>query len=129
MTLSPRTQIASRISLSILWIFTGLTSLFWAKDIGYQVLSQGGVEGILADVAVLCGSVVDITIGLWLLSNWRLSWCFKAQLIIITAYTVLLTIMAPSFWLHPFGPLSKNIPLACFIYILLQDSQTGNARH
>jgi len=86
------------------------------------------VEGSLADAAILCGSVVDIAIGLWLLCNWRLSWCFKIQLIIIASYTVLLTIIAPSFWLHPFGPLSKNIPLACFIFILLQDSQTNNAR-
>ena len=34
-------------------------------------------------------------------------------------YTVLISIWLPEFWLHPFGPLLKNIPVAAAILALI----------
>jgi hypothetical protein len=109
-----------RYSLSALWIFTALTSVFLSPDIGYQVLANAGVEGLLAHACVYSGSVVDFILGLWLLSGYKTKLCCVCQFITIFLYSVLLTAIEPGFWLHPFGPLTKNIPilvLILFIYI------------
>lgn len=108
----------SRLSLSFLWIFTGLTSLFFAAEIGYAILTRAGIVGIMADVAVWAGSLGDITLGVWLLLGWGLKWCYRLQLLTIVVFTALLTFIAPEFWLHPFGPVTKNIPILALIGLL-----------
>ncbi|EXJ11894.1 hypothetical protein D791_01267 [Nitrincola nitratireducens] len=97
-------------------IFTGITSEFFAKEIGYEVLAYGGIVGALADISILSGSVLDILIGIWLLLGKKLKRCFQLQMIVIVTYTLLLTAIDPSLWLHPFGPLTKNVPILVMIY-------------
>ena len=41
-----------------------------------------------------------------------------AQLALIAGYTVLITLFLPHYWLHPYGPISKNLPLAAAIALL-----------
>jgi len=121
-----RMSLAARLSLSFLWIFTGITSVFFAKAIGYEVLANGGITGSLADLCILSGSGLDVVIGIWLLFGWRLKACYLVQLVVIATYTLLLTAIEPGYWLHPFGPLTKNLPLlvlVCFLYSEEGDSK------
>ena len=111
----------ARLSLSFLWLFTGLTSWFFAPYIGYEILASAGIGGGLAQVCVVAGSVLDITLGVWLLSGKALVWCYRVQLLVIVLFTVLLTIIAPGYWLHPFGPVTKNLPVLALIGLLLSD--------
>ena len=113
-------SLAARLSLSFLWFFTGITSVFFAKDIGYDVLANGGIKGNLATFSIYSGSFLDIVISFWLLSGKYLRNCYLIQLIVIVLYTLLLTAIEPYFWIHPFGPLTKNIPLLVMIYYLYQ---------
>lgn len=108
-------------ALSYLWIWSALSSVFFAPEIGYQVLAKGGVVGGAADMVVWAGGLLDIALGLWLLSGRAFRLCCVVQLVVVTVYSVLLTVIAPSFWVHPFGPLSKNIPIMVLIYILFQN--------
>jgi len=111
-------RVVAKLSLSFLWVFTGLTSYFFAKEIGYEILALGGIGGSLAEACIVAGSVLDILIGLWLVLGRQLRWCYVLQLCVIAVYTLLLTLIAPDFWLHPFGPLTKNVPLMVLIYWL-----------
>jgi hypothetical protein len=43
-------------------------------------------------------------------------WC--AQLLLIAGYTALITLRMPHWWLHPYGPLSKNLPMLALIGLL-----------
>ena len=43
-------------------------------------------------------------------------WC--AQLVVIAGYTVLITLRMPHWWLHPYGPLTKNLPMMAVIGML-----------
>ena len=36
--------------------------------------------------------------------------------------TMVATGLSPSLWLHPLGPLSKNIPIAAMLYVLARRS-------
>lgn len=117
---TPKILLASRFSLSLLWLFTAASSFWWGRAIGYDVLAKQQIIGAFADLCINAGSLVDAVIGFWLLTAYKLQWCYRAQLIIILSYTILLSIIDPSFWLHPFGPLTKNIPLLVFIFWLSQ---------
>jgi len=111
-------NLAARLSLGFLWIFTGITSTFFAKDIGYEVLASGGITGSLATLSILSGSVLDVAIGIWLLIGKSLKVCYLVQMVVIALYTLLLTAVEPGYWIHPFGPLTKNVPLLVMIYYL-----------
>lgn len=117
--LTPRVKLVCRLSLSVLWLLTAATSFWWGRTIGYDVLAQKNIQGNLADWFINAGSILDATIGLWLLTTYRLTWCYQLQIIVILSYSVLLTLIAPQFWLHPFGPISKNLPILALIFLLL----------
>ncbi len=110
-------------ALAFLWIFTGLTSIFFSPEIGYQILASASINGLLADVFVYAGGGLDIALGLWLLSSVKRAECCAAQIALIVLYTVLLTFIEPNFWLHPFGPITKNIPIIVLIFIVLNKSE------
>ncbi len=111
-------SLAARLSLGFLWVFTGISSAFFARDIGYEVLANGGITGILATLSIFSGSVLDVAIGIWLLTGKKLKICYLVQMVVIALYTLLLSVIDPGFWLHPFGPLTKNVPLLVMIYYL-----------
>ncbi len=111
---------AAKFSLAFLWIFTGITSIYFSPEVGYEILASASITGLMADVSVYAGGALDIVIGLWLMTSFKTKLCCIVQISVITLYTVLLTFIDMSFWLHPFGPITKNFPiivLIAFIYI------------
>lgn len=111
-------QLIARASLSFMWLFTAATSFWWARDIGYEIFAQQHISGNIADLCINAGSLLDAGIGFWLLSGYQLRWCLRLQILLILGYSILLSIIAPSFWLHPFGPVTKNIPILALIFWL-----------
>ncbi|WNC68021.1 DoxX-like family protein [Thalassotalea nanhaiensis] len=113
---------AARYSLAFLWVFTGLTSIYFSPEIGYQILASANITGSLADVSVYAGGALDVALGLWLLTSIRIKLCCIVQITVIAVYTVLLTFIDASFWLHPFGPITKNIPIIVLIIFVYSDT-------
>jgi len=109
---------AAKYSLAFLWVFTGVTSIYFSPEIGYEILARASITGIMADVSVYAGGALDILIGLWLLISFRIKLCCILQVTVIVLYTVLLTFIDSSFWLHPFGPITKNIPIIVLIALV-----------
>lgn len=110
--------------LATMWIFTGITSIFLAPDIGYQILKQAHITDTMADLCVIGGGVLDIALGLWLLMQRHVKWCCLAQVAVIVTYTLILTFIDGSFWLHPFGPITKNFPIIVLILFVMQLHKT-----
>ena len=106
---------AAKYSLAFLWGFTGLTSIYLSPEIGFEILASANITDSLADIAIYSGGILDIVLGLWLLSSFKIKLCCIFQVTIIAVYTVLLTFVDVSFWLHPFGPITKNIPIIVLI--------------
>lgn len=111
-------QTLSRYSLVIVWLFTGITSIFLAPQIGYDILQQANITGSLATFCVLGGGLLDILMGLWLATNIKPKLCYQLQILIIIFFTIALSFIAPSYWLHPFGPVTKNLPIIALILML-----------
>lgn len=41
-----------------------------------------------------------------------------AQMALILGYTAIITVQLPEQWLHPFGPISKNVPMLAVLALL-----------
>jgi len=119
---------AAIYSLSFSWVFTGLISIYLSPEIGYEILASANITGSLAKFSVYAGGALDIVLGLWLLTSVKTKLCCLAQIAVIVSYTLILTVIDMSFWLHPFGPITKNIPivvLICFVFIANVNSCSG----
>lgn len=106
-------------SLAFLWLFTGLTSIYFSPEIGYEILASANITGSMADFSVYAGGALDIVLGLWLLTSVKTKLCCTVQVAVIVLYTAILTLIDASFWLHPFGPITKNIPIIVLILLIM----------
>jgi uncharacterized membrane protein YphA (DoxX/SURF4 family) len=120
----------ARLSLSFIWIFTAFTSLFLDRETGREIIALTAISGHYDDGLINAGSLLNLVIGVWLLTGYKLRWACWVQIIVILAYTAVLSIIAPAYWLHPFGPVTKNIPLLVLIYWLSVSSPApGTSEH
>ena len=114
-------------ALAFLWIFTGLTSIYFSPEIGYEILASANITGSMADFSVYAGGALDIILGLWLLTSVKTKLCCILQVAVIALYTIMLTAIDASFWLHPFGPITKNIPIIVLIgYVYIASTDSGS---
>lgn len=100
-----------RVALAIVWIVTGLLSLgIFSVDQSLDLLKAVGLQGTAAMAALMGAALLDIGLGIaTLVAPCRRLWRF--QLLVILFYTLIITAFLPEYWLHPFGPLLKNIPI------------------
>lgn len=50
---------------------------------------------------------------------WR-RWLWPAQALLILFYTVWIAVRLPEFLWHPYGPLTKNLPMLATLWLLYQ---------
>lgn len=104
---------ALRLSLAFLWIVTGLLSLgLYPVTNSLHLLGELGIQGPLADLAVYGGGAVDLALGAALLLRWRPVLVGAGMLALMIAYSLLAIGLPAEYWLHPFAPLLKNLPIA-----------------
>jgi uncharacterized protein YbjT (DUF2867 family) len=110
-----------RVSIALVWIVTGIVSagLYPVAD-SYALLARVGISGVLAPVLLYGAALLDFIFGIATLLLKRRHWLWIAQLVVILFYTVVISWKLPEFWLHPYGPLLKNLPMAAAIWLLLE---------
>lgn len=110
-----------RLSIAAVWLIAGAVSMgIYPVEESYAMLARVGITGSLAPVALYGAAALDIAFGLGtlFLQNRRLLWIAQATLIFV--YTLTITVYLPEFWLHPFGPLAKNLPILAVIWLLYE---------
>jgi len=110
-----------RATVALVWIWTGLVSLgLYPVQDSYALLARVGLQGAWATLALYGAAVIDLALGVlsWHAPpRWR-GTVWAAQLLLIVGYTALITLFLPEYWLHPYGPLSKNLPMMAAIALL-----------
>jgi uncharacterized protein YbjT (DUF2867 family) len=110
-----------RFSIALVWIVTGIVSLgLYPVQESYALLARVGITGMLAPLMLYGAALLDLAFGIATLTLKKRRWLWLAQLAVILFYTVIISWMLPEFWLHPYGPLLKNLPMAAAIWLLLE---------
>ena len=119
-----------RASVVVVWLATAVVSVWELHSQSRELLAglptawAGGHAPWLPTAIILAGAAADAVLGLWLaLRPGRKA--YGAALLMMLAMTVLATAIQPAWWLHPFGPLTKNLPIAAILWVLLQDEATS----
>lgn len=119
-------------TLVIVWLGTAVVSVldyFGLSGLhheGARLLADGGISEPRWQAALIwSGLLSDLLIGLALLLRPGRASYFVA-LFMMAAMTIIGTALQPTLWLHPLGPLLKNLPIAAMLWFLLQ---AHNATH
>lgn len=101
-----------RYALALLWIWSGLTSaLFFPESESLDLLAATGITGSAAPWVLYGAAALDVVLGVALLARFHVVLVGLFQLLAMLAYTAVITVSLPEFWLHPFAPIAKNIPI------------------
>ena len=108
-----------RFSLVAVWLFTAFASIVELNGQSREVLAEAGIASPpwLVQSLIVGGAAADLAIGLALwLRPARAS--YLAALGLMLFMTAVATFLQPSLWLHPLGPLLKNLPIAALLWYL-----------
>lgn len=110
-----------RLSVALVWMITGIVSLgLYPVQESYALLARTGITGALAPLMLYGAALMDLAFGIATLVQKRRQWLWLAQLAVILFYTAVITLRLPEFWLHPYGPLLKNLPMLAVIWLLYE---------
>lgn len=106
------------VTMAILWLVTAYVSWFaWPHAESMAWLGACGVPAAWREPMLLAASLADAAVGVLLLLRPR-RWLWALQLALVGGYTMVMSACLPQFWLHPFGPLSKNLPLLAVMAVM-----------
>lgn len=108
-----------RLSLVAVWLFTAVASLVELDGQSRRVLADAGIASPpwLVQSLIVGGAAADLAIGLvlWLRPGRTV---YLAAFALMLAMTLVATVLQPDLWLHPLGPLLKNLPIAALLWHL-----------
>lgn len=109
-----------RAALAAVWIVTAIVSFgVYPVSDSYALLQRAGVPGAWQPLALHGAAALDLLLGvltLWPLRRQR--WLWAAQIALVVGYTLIISWRLPEFWLHPYGPISKNLPMLALLVAL-----------
>jgi uncharacterized protein YbjT (DUF2867 family) len=110
-----------RLSIAVVWVATAIVSAFvYPAADSYALLASTGVPEHLRPLMLYGASVFDLLLGLGTLFLRRRRWLWLVQLALIGFYTIVIAIRLPAFLVHPYGPLTKNLPMLAAIWLLYE---------
>jgi uncharacterized protein YbjT (DUF2867 family) len=96
--------------LVFFWIITGLISLGPGWGIGVELMEMAGT-GPLAAPGVIAGALLDIVIGIAIAFRRTARPGLYAALTLSLFYIAVGTLLMPSLWIDPIGPMLKIVPI------------------
>ena len=112
-----------RLSIAIVWIWTAIVSAgLYPVAASYTLLVRTGVPAMLAPLMLYGASALDLALGVATLAWPRRSrrWLWLAQIALIAFYSIVIAWRLPEFLLHPYGPISKNLPMLAALWMLYE---------
>ena len=117
-------------SVALVWLGTALASALdfcWAGE-GARLLAAAGIADARWQAWLIwAGLLADLAVGLALwFKPGRVS--YGVALGLMAVMTATATVLQPALWLHPLGPLLKNLPIAAMLWFLLRAGYPAAAR-
>ncbi|PKB22894.1 SDR family oxidoreductase [Janthinobacterium sp. 64] len=112
-----------RMSIAIVWIATAIVSAgVYPLEDSYRLLERSGVPPDWAPLLLAGACLFDLLLGMATVAlrpPWR-RWLWPLQAALIVFYTVWIAVFLPEFLWHPYGPLTKNLPMLAALWLLYQ---------
>lgn len=109
-----------RGALAVMWLGAAIVSAgLYPVAESLALLARTGLHGALAYGALYGASALDLVMGIATLV-WPRRALWLAQAVLIIAYTGIITVFLPEQWLHPYGPVVKNVPILAMLLLLYQ---------
>lgn len=112
-----------RLSIAAVWIWTAIVSAWlFPASASYALLVRSGVPYALAPLMLYGASALDLAFGVMTLAwpRGRRRWLWLGQIALIVFYSVVIAWRLPEFLLHPYGPVSKNLPMLAALWMLYE---------
>jgi len=115
-----RSQILLYINLTVLiliWVLSGVSSLV-QFELSQALMAPLGLAPGLANAVIIIAAIADMLLGVLLIISRFRRRVIYAQIFVMIIYTLMVSIYLADFWLHPFGPITKNLAmftLACYV--------------
>lgn len=114
----------ARGSLVILWLWTALVSAGQADGASRDLLhANPAIPTGLYPWLIWSGVAIDLILGLWMALKPSRT-VYLGALSVMLLMTLVATWVDPALWLHPLGPISKNLPIAALLYLLARKAST-----
>jgi uncharacterized protein YbjT (DUF2867 family) len=107
-----------RASIALVWIVSGVVSLgLYPVEESLAMLQRVGLTGAFAKLALYGSALLDLALGVaTLFVGKKILW--ELQIALILGYTAIISVFLPELWLHPFGPVLKNLPMLAALVVL-----------
>lgn len=112
-----------RASVALVWILSGVVSLgLYPVEDSLAMLRRLGLD----QPFVLYGAaLLDVALGGAIYALKRRRWLWRLQMALVVGYSAIIAFWLPELWLHPFGPLLKNLPMLAAIVALHELEERG----
>jgi hypothetical protein len=109
-----------RWSLAVVWLVTAVVSVWvFPQAQSFELLARSGVPAELLAPALWGAAGLDLLLGLLTLAPLRSRrWLWAAQIGLILFYSAVIALRLPEFWLHPYAPMLKNLPMLALLVLL-----------
>lgn len=110
-----------RLAVAALWLATAAVSFgVYPLAESHALLARSGVPAALQPAALYAAAALNLLLGVLTLAlpARRRAPLWAAQVLVIVVYTSIISVRLPEFWIHPYGPLTKNLPLLAAIGML-----------
>jgi hypothetical protein len=110
-----------RLGISFIWIWTALVSWYvYPHADSIELLRKTGITNH-TDLVFVASCLLDLVMGI-VSCLYARSYLWWLQFSLVSAYTVVISVLLPEFLVHPFGPITKNISvLTCLAILALAD--------
>ena len=110
-----------RWSIVAVWLATAVVSFgLYPVEASYDLLARTGIPPALQPLMLYGAAGFDLLLGLGIAFLPRRRPLWLAQLGLIGFYTIVIAWKLPEFLLHPYGPLTKNLPMLAAIWLLYE---------
>jgi len=120
---SPRVLWLLRVGMAIVWITEGLLPKILFQQSGeIDIVAGFGISREAGSALITVTGVAQVLSGVaaLVLRGRFLRWLLAAQLAALVTLPMMVTFFQPLMWVHPFGPMTKNIPIIAGTFILLR---------
>ncbi len=118
-----------RLGVAAIWITEGIfPKIFFQQEV--ELVIARSISSSAPEHLVMVLGVAQALSGMavLMLSGRSLRWMLTAQFAALLALPLLVTLNYPLEWFHPFGPLTKNLPILAATYTLIRICSTHSSR-